>query len=434
MSWESLIKEKEMSLEDAAALIQSNDRVYIAGSATMPYRLLDILYERAYSLHNVRMLGSMALRPLKFLSDPNVHGHLDYETLFCGFNDRVGVKNGNTHINSVHFGKAIQYMRNDFLPNVVMTEVSAPDAEGYMTWGPVGVALLGEIFELPSIETKIVVINHHQPANRNGIKTKIHVSEVDVICYDDHSVYGIPDPVVTETDRKIAEWIVPFIKDGATIQLGIGGLSNAIGYSLMGKKHLGLQSEMLTDSIVALIKAGVIDHERALAAFGLGNKAMYDFIETGAIRFAPLSVVNDPYLIGQNDNFISVNGCLMADLTGQVCSESIGFRQYSSTGGQLEFVKGAALSKGGKSFLCLHSTMTDKSGETISKIRCTLPPGAVVTTPRSEVMYIATEYGVADLYLKPIERRVKAMIEIAHPDMRHQLREEAIEAGLLRRE
>lgn len=432
MDWESIVQEKYMSLEDAAKLVKSGDRMFIAGSAVMPYNFLDILYERAYELEGVKTIGSMALRKLKFLSDPGMRGHIDYETYFMGLYDRVGLANGNTTVNSINFGKVLKYIREDFRPNFLITEVSPPDEEGYVTWGPVGVAWIGDVMELKTIETRVAVINKCQVPNVNGIKNKTHISNFDHICFDDHPIYGIPTIPVDDIDRKIASYILPQIPDGATIQLGIGGLANAIGYGLYEKKHLGLHTEMLTDSMVDLAQAGIIDQGRMLAAFGLGNQKMYDYIATGAIKFAPIYYVNDPYEIAKNDNFISINGCLMTDLTGQVCSESIGFRQYSSTGGQLEFVKGAQMSKGGKSFLCLRSTLTDKNGKLVSKINCTLPPGAVVTTPRSEVMYIVTEYGIADMYLKPIEERVRAMISIAHPDFREQLYKEAVQNGLLR--
>ena len=221
------------------------------------------------------------------------------------------------------------------------------------------------------------------------------------------------------------------IPDGATLQLGLGGLSNAIGYGLKDRRNLSIHTEMYSDSMMYLAKLGAISGKQ-VAGFAQGSQALYDYISEGHVEFMPLSIVNDPVEIGKNDNMISINACIMADLTGQVCSESIGFRQYSGTGGQLDFVRGAAMSKGGKSFLCLSSTRTDKQGKRHSKITVDFPKGAVVTTPRSDVMYIVTEYGIADLYLRSIEDRVHAMISIAHPDFRKELHEQAVQNGLIR--
>jgi acyl-CoA hydrolase len=182
--------------------------------------------------------------------------------------------------------------------------------------------------------------------------------------------------------------------------------------------------------MVTLAKQGVITG-KILAGFGLGSLDVYNFCANPQVQLAPIPAVNTLAAIADNDNFISINACLMADLTGQVCSESIGHTQFSATGGQLDFVRGAAMSQGGKSFLCLASTVKDKSGKVSSKITCNLPPGAIVTTPRADAMYIVTEYGIADLYCKTIEARVKAMISIAHPDFREELRRQAVENGLL---
>jgi acyl-CoA hydrolase len=184
--------------------------------------------------------------------------------------------------------------------------------------------------------------------------------------------------------------------------------------------------------MVYLAKKGVITGKQ-WAAFALGTQELYEYVGNGPVQFAPISIINDPVEIGKNKNFVSINACLSTDLTGQVCSEAIGPRQYSATGGQLDYVRGAAMSEGGKSFLCLASTRTDKSGKLHSKIEVSLPPGSIITTPRADVMYIATEYGVADIYLKTVEDRVNAMISIAHPDFRDELRAGAIREGIIRK-
>jgi acyl-CoA hydrolase len=220
------------------------------------------------------------------------------------------------------------------------------------------------------------------------------------------------------------------IPDGATIQVGLGGLANAIGYGLESKKNLSVHTEMFTDSMVYLAKKGVVNG-KVLAAFGLGSTELYEFVGEGKVELAPISYVNNPFEIGKNDDFISINGSLMVDLTGQVCSESLGHDQYSSTGGQLDYVRGASVSKGGKSFICLASTVKNKDGSVKSTISLNLPAGEVVTTPRSDVMYVVTEYGIANLFNKPIRERAKELIAIAHPDFRAQLTAEAKAAGII---
>jgi len=210
------------------------------------------------------------------------------------------------------------------------------------------------------------------------------------------------------------------IPDGAAIQIGVGGLSNAIGYYLTNKKIISIYTEMFTDSMMDLVKKGIVTG-RIVAGFGLGSNELYNFMGDSKVELRPVRIINDPNEIGKNDNLISINVTLMIDLTGQSCSESLGFAQYSCTGGQSNFTRGAALSKGGKGFLCLPSTVQTKDGKTSSTITAVLPPGAVVTTQRSDVMYVVTEYGIADLYCKPIVHRVNALISIAHPDFRADL-------------
>ena len=430
MAWHEVYDSKLISLETAAAMIRSGDRIYIGASAVVPYAILNILSDRASELTDVLLVGGMLLNPVKFLENPECHGHIDYETFFLNGYDKVGVKNGNTHVNSIHLSQVARYYREVIKPNLLITEVSEPDEEGFMTWGAVGVAWSGDVNDFSSVKKRIVVVNKHQPHCSFGFKNKIHVSEVDAICLDDHLLPEFPQPEVTEVDQQIADLILEQIPDGATLQIGLGGLANAVGYGLGKKKDLAVHTEMLTDSIVSLARAGAINRDMC-AAFGLGSQNVYDFLNEGRVFMQPISIVNDAYEIGSHENFISINSCLMADLTGQVGSESIGNRQFSGTGGQLDFVKGAALSKGGKSFLCMHSTTQGKNGELISKVNFHLPEGAIVTDPRSEVMYIVTEYGIADLYLKPIRDRVEAMIAIAHPQFRDELREKALAAGMI---
>ena len=242
-----------------------------------------------------------------------------------------------------------------------------------------------------------------------------------------------------DAQRRIAGHIVERVEDGACVQFGIGGISAAIGEALMERRNLGCHSEMLTEPIMALMKAGVINNSRKSFCPGktvftnaLGTAALYRFMDRNpALEAHPTAWLNDPRNIAKNDNMISVNGALCVDLTGQVCAESIGFRQFSGTGGQLDYVRGARWSKGGKSFLTLPSVHADKAGIVHSNISLTLPTGSIVTTPRADVHFIVTEYGAADLQDEPADVRAKRLIAVAHPDFRDELLFQAKKAGYI---
>lgn len=432
MIWEKEYKNKLISLEEAAEKIESGDRCWISTCSSAPTQLIEAISNRYENLNNVHMFSALTLYPFKFMTSTQYIGHINYHSEFYGPYDRAYEKVGNIDLNSIQFEKFGEYIldksENGPKINTVLADVSEPDEEGYMYFGPMGVAATGPIC---GIADKIIVqVNKYQPKT-SGMYNKIHVRDVTWICERDHKLPQFPQPSITETDKKIAEAILPLIPDGATIQIGLGGLANAIGYGLENKKNLSVHTEMFTDSMLELVKKGVING-RIYCGFGLGSQELYDFVGQGKVELAPIWRVNDPYEIGKNDNFISINACLMADLTGQVCSEGIGHRSYSGTGGQVDYVRGASISKDGKSFLCLASTSKDKNGFLRSNIMVDFKEGQVITTLRTDVMYIVTEYGIADLYNKPISERVEAMISIAHPDFREELREKAKKAKLIK--
>jgi len=426
MGWKDIYNEKHVSVEEAAAKIESNDRIWFGACSSAPIKLLETLSERYQMVENVDLMTAMALYPYKFLQSPEYIGHLNFHTTFYGAYARKFYKAGNVNIKLSHLSKLDKTIRA-FNPNVCLADVSLPDEDGYLYFGSMGVAANALACELA--DKIIVQVNKHQP-RVDGVNHRIHVSEVSWICEHDQELPILPQSKPSETDEKIASLILPEIQDGSTIQIGLGGLANAIGYGLDEKKDLSVHTEMFTDSMVYLAKKGVINGKMN-AGFGLGSKELYEFVGSGAVKLQPIFDINKPSAIGQNDNFVSINACLMVDLTGQVCSESIGFRQYSTTGGQLDYVRGAGQSKGGKSFLCLPSTNVDKKGNLSSTIMTRLPAGQVITVPRTDVMYVVTEYGIADLYNKSIGERVEALIDIAHPEFRDKLREEAAEVGLI---
>ena len=428
MDWKNDYQSKLVSVQEAAAKIESGDRIWFGPCSAAPIQLMEALGDRVGELKDVHVITGLALFPFKFLKSPEYIGRINFHTVFYGPYERAFFKAGNVTINSVHFSKTHWTLQNYYKCNVMMTDVSPPDDEGYLYYGSMGVAINGAA---EAVAKKIIVqVNKHQPRVK-GVEHRIHVKDVHYICESDHPLPPLPQEAPTEIDNKIADLIVPQIPDGATIQLGLGSLSNAIGYRLESKKNLSVHTEMFTDSMLELVKKGAVTG-KMVAAFGLGSNELYEFIGQGKVELKPLRITNDPNEIAKCDKLMSVNVTLMVDLTGQACSESIGFFQYSSTGGQSDFARGVALSKGGKGFLCLPSTLKTKDGKTISTITSVLPPGAVVTTQRTDVMYVVTEYGIADVFCKPIVDRVNALIAIAHPDFREQLRKEAVEAGLIR--
>ena len=426
--WKDIYKQKLVSVEEAASKIESGDKCWLGPCSAAPIQLMEAICDRVNELENVDVITGMALYPFKFFQSPDYIGKINFHTIFYGAAEKLFFKVGNVNINSCHLSQISSSFRPVYGINTLLADVSVPDEEGYMYYGPMGVAANGEVAEYAK---KIIVqVNKFQPKVA-GTKHRIHVSDVNYICEFDHPLPELPQPEVTDIEKKIAEHLLPLIKDGSCIQIGLGGLANAVGYGLADKKDLSVHTEMFTDSMVYLAKKGVISG-KMFAAFGLGSTELYEFVGEGKVELCPISFVNNPYEIGKKDNFVSINACLMSDLTGQVCSETLGHFIYSSTGGQLDYAKGVAMSKGGQGFLCMPSTVNKKDGTIGSTITLNLPEGEVVTTPRSEVMNIVTEYGIANLYHQPIRERVKRMISIAHPDFREELHKQALEAGLIR--
>ncbi len=427
MSWKEEYKSKLMSVEDVAKKVNSGDKIMSSAGCTAPVDIIEAICDRVDELENVGIISGLFIYPFKFFQSPKFLGRIDYTTFFYGPYARAYKSIGNTNINSVHLSNSHKAII-DFNANIFISDVSTPDENGYMYFGTMGGCLNWS--GLKNATLKMLQVNKYQPKIK-GVEHRIHISEVDFICEANREVPELPDAKITEIDEIIAKFIIPQIEDGSTLQLGIGALANAIGYNLGDKKNLSMHTEMLTDSLVHLIKEGVINGKQ-LTAFGLGKKSLYEFVENSDIQFAPFIQVNDVREIAKNDKMVSINSTLMVDLTAQVSSESIGHTQYSSTGGQLDFVRGAGLSKGGKSFLCLSSTLTDKEGNVKSKIVSSFPVGQIVTTPRTDAMYIVTEYGIADVYCKSIPDRVEALIAIAHPDFREALRADAIKNGIIK--
>lgn len=428
-----MYESKLVSVEEAASKIKSGDRVWVASAASAPADIVNEVCKRYQELEDVEVYDSLAFHAFDYFKG-EFKGHINVKTWYMGGVTRKFKKQGNIEPASIHLSKLYEYIQK-MAPTVVLCEVSEPDEEGYMCYGPSGVVTCDEAAK--TADRIIVQVNKNCPFIC-GERNKVHVSEVAYICENHHPVPELPQAPSSEVDQAIASHILPHIPDGSTIQLGIGGTANAVGYGLEEKKDLGVHSEMLTESMVHLAKIGVINNSKKnykpgkmVISFGLGNKELYEFMDKNpSIEIRPFNEVNDPDEIAKNDNVISINNALMVDLTGQVASEAIGYDQFSSTGGQLDFVRGSVMSKGGKSFICLPSTVKTKEGFK-SRIMITLPPGTAVTVPRADAQYIVTEYGIADVYCKTFAERAKALINIAHPDFKEELTKQAIEAGII---
>lgn len=436
MSWRNDYQKKLVTPEEAASIIKSNDRVWYPPCGSAPIHIIEALTNRYKELENVTMLTGLILYPFEYLK-PEYNGHINHHTLFMGPFERKMQPYGNVEVTSYQFSLTDWMTNNRIKANVFITEVSPPDENGNMSYGSLGT--FNGHAAANYADTVIVQVNSETPYVYGGKESFINVKDVDYIVEKDHKVAELPQPPVTDMEKQIASQMVELIEDGSTIQIGLGGVANAVGFFLENHKDLGVHTEMFVDSMVTLYEKGVINNSKKTlnpgeisCSFGIGSKKLYDFMDKNkALKTYPISYIADVKNIAMNKKFISINNALMTDLTGQACSESLGFNQFSGTGGQLDFVRGASLSEGGKSFLAFRSVAESKDGTLVSRITSALPPGSVVTTPRTDTQYVVTEFGVADLKGKSIPQRAKALIGIAHPDFRDQLIKEAKENGLM---
>ena len=429
---------KEITARQAAALVQSGQTVYIGACTSYARGLTDALAERSEELDNITLACSNIFKPLTPL-DSKHREAFRLNTYFMGAEERRGLAMGVTDFTSVHLSQVDQWCLEICPADVAFFDVSLPDENGYMSFSASGCCM--HTFVRDKAKMIVLQINRFAPYVY-GDGNLIHISEADYCVFLDipkEEVSDVPD----ENDREIwrmSEYLLDQIPDGSCIQLGIGGVASAVGYGLKDKNDLGAHTELMTNSLMYLMKQGVVNNSRknymrgrTVVGFAFGTKELYDFLDHNEqMYFGPFPVVNNPLNIARNNNMISVNTAVAIDLTGQVAAESIGLRQYSGTGGQADYVRGAQLSRGGKSFLALKSTVgTDKGGAPVSRIVPAFSAGSIITTPRSDVQFVCTEYGCVNLKLLSMRDRVRAMISLAHPDCRPQLTAEAKRLNLL---
>jgi acyl-CoA hydrolase len=429
--WQEQYKQKLCSAEEAARLIKSGDTIQAPLSNGQPLAMVNAVAQRVKKgeIEDITYISGVDVRWFDLYS-PELVGKVTIDTGFVSPATRYGVGQGIITYTPCRLGETVDMLGRCRDIDVCSLVVSPMDRHGFFSTG-CNVDWGYEPAKTSNPRHVILEVNENMP--RTYGNNQLHISEATAIVENHIPLVELPDIPITPEDEAIGRYIADMIDDGSCIQIGIGGMPNAIANFLKEKRDLGVHSEMLTDSMVDLYYEGVINCRKKnfmphkwIGSFALGSRKLYDFIhENPMVEMHSTRYVNDPYIIGKNDNLISVNATFEVDLSGQCASESIGPVQYSGTGGQLDFVQGAWRSKGGKSFLTLYSTYTDKKGEKHSKIVPSLSNGIFTTVSRTDVQYVVTEYGVAYLKGQNLRTRVKELVRIAHPDFRDWLTSEA---------
>jgi 4-hydroxybutyrate CoA-transferase len=423
-NWQEIYKSRVVSAQDAVSRIKSGNRVVVGHATGSPEVLLKALMNSKDAYRNVEIVHMVSMGPSEYCQ-PEMEKNFIHNSLFAGATSRKAIHDGRAVFTVSHFSQIPRLFTEKILPvDATLCMVSDPDEHGFCSFG------VSVDYTKPAAESSNLVIAEVTPNMPRTLGDAfIHVSDIDCIVESDSSPIVLQPPCLTENDRKIGGYIAELIQDGDTLQLGIGSVPDAILEFLKNKKDLGIHTEMFSDGVVELVEAGVItcarknfNRGKMVATFFMGTEKLYKFVHNNPmVQMFPVNITNNPAIISQNDNMVSVNSTLQMDLTGQAASESIGYKQFSATGGQADFVRGASWSRGGRSILAFHSTA---SGGRISRIVPHLDEGAVVTTARSDIHLVVTEYGIADLRGKSVPDRARALIRIAHPDFRGDLTKE----------
>ena len=426
-------RNKIVSAEEAVKVVKSNDRVYLHANSAYPEILVNAMVARYKDLDNVRIAHLTTFHKTPYTA-PEMVGHFIHEALFCSGNVRKAVNEGRADFFPVFLSEIAYLIELGKLPvDVCFLQLSPPDEHGYCSYG-----VSNECTKTAAENAKIVIAQMNPKMPRVLGDNFIHVSKLKYIVETDVELLEVHmvDANVPDEEKliyqKIAENISSLIEDEATLQMGIGVIPDAVLPFLKEKKNLGIHTEMFSDGLIELIELGVVNGEKktflpnkVVSSFVIGTKKVFDFIDNNPlIEFRSSKFVNDPFNIARNDKMVSINSAIQVDLSGQVCSDSMGTRIFSGFGGQLDFIRGAMRSKGGKPIIAFASTTKN---DTISKIVPTLTPGSGVVTTRGDVQYIITEYGIADLYGKTLRQRTKLLIDIAHPNFREELEKKARE-------
>ncbi len=426
-SWYAKYKSKIVTADEAVKAISSGDKIVVQPGGAAPLGLIRALVERKNELYGVEIYHILVVGDLPYIQ-PGMEKHFKHKAFFIGGNTRKAVNEGRAEFIPIFLSEVtLLFKRGIIVPDVALINVSPPDEFGFCSYG----IDVGNI-KTPAEKSKIVIAQINKNMPRGLGNSFIHVNKIDFVVEHDEPLLELPQvdpgttPEMLKAYDKIGQNIAELIEDGSTLQMGIGAIPDSVLKYLHHKKNLGIHTEMFSDGIVELVEEGIITGEektlhpgKIIAGFVLGTRKAYDFVHNNPIiEFHPQEYVNNPFIIAQNKKMIAINASIEVDLTGQVCSDSIGTKFYSGIGGQVDFIRGAAHSEGGKGIIALPSTTKD---EKISRITPILKPGAGVVTSRGDVRYVVTEFGVANLFGKSIQERAKQLINIAHPKFREEL-------------
>ncbi len=420
-SWQQDYARKVVSAEKAVLAIKSGDTVYIQSHAAAPEPIIDAMVNRSDQLKDVSLMHIMTLGKAAYAREEFTKS-FKLHALFIGANTRHAVNDGRADYTPIFLSEIPKLFTSNQVPlDACLIQVSPPDAHGFCSYG---VSVDCTLAARKAARIVIAEVNKQMP--RTLGRSFVHVSRLDYIVETDRPLQELAPAVPTSIDEAIGRNVSSLVEDEATIQLGIGAIPNAVLQYLTDKRDLGVHSEMLSDGIVDLIELGVVTNDaktilpgKIAVTFVLGTKRLYDFVDNNPlVEFQTVDFINDPFIISQNHKMTAINSALEIDLSGQVCADSIGNYLYSGFGGQVDFIRGASRAKQGKAIIALPSTA--KNGD-ISRIVATLDPGSGVVTTRADVHYVVTEYGIAQLFGKTLAQRMRALIDIAHPNFRESL-------------
>ncbi len=422
--WKEIYPKKFVTAPEAISHIQSGQKVVFTHACGESQCLTNELVAQADRLENVEIIHMVAMGKAPYCNEEGMEKHFRHNALFVGGSTRKALEEGRADFTPVFFHEVPKFFREGIIPmDVVLLQLSEPDEDGNCSFG------ISCDYTQPAAEAaKLVIaqINKNMPRTSGN---SINLKDIDYIVEKDEDLLELKPPKIGDTERKIGEYVASLIDDGATLQLGIGAIPDAVLSFLGDKKDLGIHSEMFSDGVVDLAEKGVItnakktiDTGKFVSCFLMGTKKLYDFVDNNPdVLIKPVDYTNDPFVVSKIENIVSINSALQVDLMGQANAEMIGSRQFSGVGGQVDFIRGAARAKGGKAIIAMPSTAAHGK---VSKICAYLDAGAAVTTSRNDIDYVVTEYGIASLKGKTLRQRAAALINIAHPDFRPSLIEE----------
>ncbi|AYD41105.1 acetyl-CoA hydrolase/transferase family protein [Clostridium fermenticellae] len=421
MNWKEIYKSKLVSAEEAVSKIKSNDRVVLSHAVGEPSVLIDAMVKNKDNYENVEIVHMVAMGKGEYTNE-GMEKHFIHNSLFVGASTRKAVNSARADYTPCFFYEVPRLFKEGYMPvDVALVQLSRPDAHGFCSFG------VSNDYSKPAADcAKLIIAEVNENMPRTMGDSFIHVSDIDYIVETSHPIIELKPPKIGDVEKSIGRYCASLIEDGSTLQLGIGAIPDAVLLFLKDKKDLGIHSEMISDGVVDLVDAGVITNKKKtlhpgkiVVTFLMGTKKLYDFVnDNPMVEAYPVSYVNDPTVIMKNYKMVSINSCVQVDLMGQICSESIGLKQISGVGGQIDFIRGASMAKDGKSIIAIPSTAAKGK---VSRIVPLLDEGAAVTTSRNDVDYVITEYGIARLKGKTLKQRACELINIAHPDFREEL-------------